>query len=129
MPFVLLSVTVLVWGLPAVKPLGTPAVKEWLDRIPPGSAEMPGLHRRSPRARPSPATPRPTPRRTSRRPSLDIVPVSSTGTAVFLAAVLSGLFLGVGPVAMARMLGRTVVRLVPAIAAIVCMLALGFVTK
>jgi len=60
---------------------------------------------------------------------LDIIPVSSTGTAVFLAAVVSGLLLGVGPLDLARTLGRTVARLVPAMAAIFCMLALGFVTK
>ena len=59
----------------------------------------------------------------------DIVPVSSTGTAVFLAAVASGLLLGLAPAALAAMLGRTIARLVPAIAAILCMLALGFVTK
>ena len=60
---------------------------------------------------------------------VDIVPLSSTGTAVFLAAVLSGLLLGVWPASLARILGRTVRRMVPAIAAIFCMLALGFVTK
>src|SRR5207244_13017553 len=29
MPFALLTVAVLVWGIPAIEPLGTPAVKEW----------------------------------------------------------------------------------------------------
>ena len=42
---------------------------------------------------------------------------------------MSGFLLGLGPVALARMLGATVVRLIPAIATIVGMLALGFVTK
>jgi lactate permease len=60
---------------------------------------------------------------------LDIVPVSSTGTAVFVAAILSGYLLGLGPAQLAMTLGRTIVRLVPAMAAIFCMLALGFVTK
>ena len=60
---------------------------------------------------------------------VDIVPVSSTGTAVFLAAVASGYLLGVSPVTLAVTLGRTYVRMVPAIAAILCMLSLGFVTK
>ena len=31
MPFAILTVTVLVWGVPAIKPWGTPAVKDWLD--------------------------------------------------------------------------------------------------
>ena len=57
------------------------------------------------------------------------MPISSTGTAVFLAAVVSGALLGLGPVSQARMLAATVVRLIPAIATIAGMLALGFVTK
>src|SRR5262249_30115193 len=60
---------------------------------------------------------------------LEIVPVASTGTAVFLAALLSGLFLRVSPQTMASLFVRTVVRMVPAMAAIFCMLAMGFVTK
>src|SRR5208337_4735962 len=60
---------------------------------------------------------------------LEIVPVSATGTGVFLAAIISGLFLGVSPATMAATLARTVRRMVPAFAAILCMLALGFVTK
>ena len=60
---------------------------------------------------------------------LDIVPVSCTGTAVFLAALISGLFLGVSPARMALLLSGVVRRMTPALAAIFCMLALGFVTK
>ena len=61
---------------------------------------------------------------------VDIVPVSSTGTAVFLAALLSGLFLGRQPADHGRAVrSAPSVRMVPAIAAIFCMLALGFVTK
>jgi lactate permease len=43
--------------------------------------------------------------------------------------VLSGLLLGMGPLTMAKILLRAVIRMVPAIAAILSMLALGFVTK
>ena len=60
---------------------------------------------------------------------VDVVPLSSTGTAVFLAAVLSGSLLGLSPLALARLLASTIRRMVPAILAIACMLALGFVTK
>ena len=109
------------WGRPRSSPGST--------RTPRGSRRCPGSTSGSPRARPSPAARRPTRRRTWRRRQLDIVPVSSTGTAVFVAAVLSGLFLGVGPATMARTFVQTWVRMVPAIAAIVSMLALGFVTK
>jgi lactate permease len=61
--------------------------------------------------------------------TVDIVPVSSTGTAVFLAALLSGLFLGVSPRTLIAIFARTVVRMIPAMAAIFSMLSLGFVTK
>jgi lactate permease len=129
MPFALLTVTVLVWGVPAVKrwfaaPHAVPGVGTirleakwpvpWLHL---GVAKGAAVTGHAPTAA------------DREKAEVDIVPVSSTGTAVFLAAVLSGLSLGVSPVRMARMLAGTVRRLGPAIAAILCMLALGFVTK
>ena len=130
MPFVLLTVTVLLWGLPAIKPLGTPAVKDWLDRHTSwNKTEMPRLHLTIARGEAVTGRSVPDPKKDLEKATLDIVPVSSTGTAVFLAAVLSGAILGLSPVEMARTFLKTVVRMVPAIAAIVCMLALGFVTK
>ena len=130
MPFMLLSLTVLVWGLPGVKrwiaaPHDWPLVgRVRLDWKPP----MPRLHLAI--AKGSAVTGRETPLASDReKAELDIVPVGSTGTAVFLAAVVSGALLGIRPLRLARTLGRTIVRLVPAIAAILCMLALGFVTK
>ena len=44
MPFALLTVTVLVWGIPAIKPWGTPAVKDWLDQRLSWKPELPWLH-------------------------------------------------------------------------------------
>ena len=61
--------------------------------------------------------------------TLEIVPLSCTGTAVFVAGVISGLLLGVSPAAIGRILLRVVWRMTPALAAILCMLSLGFVTK
>jgi lactate permease len=120
MPFVLLSITVLIWGLPQVKPLMDAATStKW---------KIPGLHERIAKGEAITGHAEPTPK--DIEPAVaDIVPISSTGTAVFLAAVVSGLILGVSPIRLARMLGATVLRLVPAIAAILAMLALGFVTK
>jgi lactate permease len=120
MPFLLLSVTVLVWGLPPVK-RAMDAQTSW-------KWEVGGLHLRVARGEALTGHASPT-EKDLEKAVADIVPVSSTGTAVFLAAVVSGLWLGVGPIALMRMLGATVVRLVPAIATIVGMLALGFVTK
>jgi len=120
MPFVLLSATVLIWGLPAVKrEMDARTSTKW---------KIPGLHERIARGEAVTGHAEPTPKDLEKAEA-DLVPISSTGTAVFVAAVVSGLLLGVGPGRMAGMLGATVLRLVPAIAAILGMLALGFVTK
>lgn len=129
-PFALLTLTVLLWGFPEVKRLGTPAVKPWLDRHTSfNKTEMPRLHLRIAKGEAVTGRATPDPEKDLERAFLDIVPVSSTGTAVFVAAVLSGFFLGVSPAGMAETFVRTWVKMVPAIAAIAAMLALGFVTK
>ena len=120
MPFVLLSVAVLVWGLPPVKRAMNAHVSWTWD--------VPGLHLKINRGEALTGHPSPT-ADDAEKAVAEIVPVASTGTAVFLAAVASGLLLGLGPIRLARMLGVTTYRLAPAIATIVCMLALGFVTK
>jgi lactate permease len=128
MPFALLTAFVLVWGIPASKALGTPAVKEWLDRGASWKPELPPLHLKV--ARGEAVTGHAVPAaQDMEKAQLEIVPLSATGTAVFLAALTSGALLGVPATLMARLFARTVRRMVPAIAAILCMLSLGFVTK
>jgi lactate permease len=129
MPFAILTVTVFLWGLPAIKPLGTPAVKEWLDVYTSWKPAMPRLHEQVAKGQAVTGRATPDPKLDLEKATLEFVPVSSTGTAVFTAAILSGLLLGVRPGAMARVFAGTLARMVPAIAAIVSMLALGFVTK
>ena len=120
MPFLLLTAAVLVWGVPSLK-TEMDARTSW-------KWEIPGLHLKVFKG--AAVTKHAEPTEKDREPALaDIVPISSTGSAVFLAAVLSGLFLGVSPLRQARMLAQTTLRLFPAIAAIFGMLALGFVTK
>jgi lactate permease len=120
MPFVLLSLTVLAWGLPAVK--------STMDKRTSWKWEIPGLHKHIFRG--EAVTGNKWRTQVDLEPAVaDIVPISSTGTAVFLAAVVSGLLLGLSPLQLLRMLGTTIARLTPAIATIICMLALGFVTK
>jgi lactate permease len=129
MPFALLSLTVLVWGIPAVKrwfaaPHELPGLGTIRLEVKP---PLPGLHLA---VRKGEAVTGHLPTDQDReKAELDIVPISSTGTAVFLAAFASGLLLGVAPGRLARLFAGTVTRLIPAIAAILCMLALGFVTK
>jgi lactate permease len=125
MPFALLTFTVLVWGIPAIARLGTPAVKKWMDQRSSWQVKVGWLHEKVAKGEAVTGHSAPEPEKAV----VEIVPVSSTGTAVFLAAVVSGLLLGLSPVALAIMFGRTVARMTPAIAAILAMLALGFVTK
>jgi lactate permease len=128
LPYGLLIITVMLWGIPPVKSLGTPAVKVWLDARTSWKPDMPNLDRLVAKGEAVTGHKTPEPRDLEKVP-LDFAPVSCTGTAVFVAAVLSGLLLGVSPGAMIRLLMRVVGRMAPALAAIFCMLSLGFVTK
>ncbi len=128
MPFALLTATVLIWGVPAIKPMGTPPVKEWLDGRLSWKPEVAWLHLKVAKGVAVTGHDRPEPQ-DFEKAQLEIVPLSSTGSAVFLAAVISGFLLGLPVTRMIRLLGGTVRRMVPAIAAILFMLALGFVTK
>ncbi len=120
MPFALLSLTVLAWGIPKVK-TAMDAHTTW-------KPAMPRLHETIAKGEAVTGHKSPTDKDLEKA-IIDVVPVSSTGTAVFLAAVVSGLLLGVSPGRMAATFAGTVVRLLPAMAAIFSMLALGFVTK
>jgi lactate permease len=128
MPFAFLTVTVLIWGMPASRTLGTPRVKEWLDGRLSWKPKLPWLHLQVAKGAAVTGHETPEPADYEEAP-LEIVPLSSTGTAVFLAATVSGCLLGLSPWTMARLLAKTVRRMIPAFAAILCMLALGFVTK
>jgi len=127
-PFALLTMTVLVWGVPAIKPMGTPSVKEWLDQRLSWKPELPWLHLQTAKGALVTGHESPQPE-DYEKAQVEIVPLSSTGTAVFLAAVISGFWLGLPTTRIARLFAGTVCRMVPAIAAILSMLALGFVTK
>jgi lactate permease len=128
MPFAMLTAFVLIWGLPASKTLGTPSVKDWLDGRLSWKTEMPGLHLKVVRGEAVTGHEVSTSEDREKAP-LEFVPLSATGTAVFLAAIASGLLLGLPTIKMARLFLRTIRRMIPAIVAILCMLALGFVTK
>ena len=55
--------------------------------------------------------------------------LSATGTGCFLAAIVAGLLLGLGPIALMKIFWRTLVRMRLAMIAISFMLGLGFVTR
>jgi lactate permease len=55
--------------------------------------------------------------------------LTATGTGCFIAAILAGVLLGLGPGKLLRIFGRTLFRLRFAIVAMTCMLGLGYVTR
>ena len=55
--------------------------------------------------------------------------LSATGTGILLAAVLSGLLIGYGPIGLLKMYGRTLRLVRYSLLTISCVLALGFVTR
>jgi len=120
MPFVILSVLVFLWGYPPVKKAlnqyTTPAFAR-------GGWDFPVLHRAVLRAQPVVAKPTP------ENAKYDFNWLTATGTACFLAALLSGLLLGVSPKEMFQVFGRTLYKLRFAIVAIACMLGLGYLTR
>jgi lactate permease len=113
-PFVLASVFIFLWSMPAIsRYLIWPALK------PP----MPGLHRAV--LKMPPVMPEPTPEDAI----ADLNLAATPGTAVFLAAVTSALLMGMPPLQVARLFGRTCRQLVPSLVAIICMVSLAFVTR
>jgi lactate permease len=120
MPFALLSLFVLLWGLPTIKTaMGkatTPAFKT-------GGWAVPYLHQAVFRAQP--VVMKPTPENAK----FDLNWLSATGTGCFLAALIAGLSLGLKPGRILQIFGRTMYRLRFAIIAMACMLGLGYVTR
>ncbi|MGA9811880.1 MAG: L-lactate permease [Terriglobales bacterium] len=130
MPFGILSVVVLTWGLPKVKVvlnLTTPAfrVVEADGSVRPGPPgwDVPYLHNAVYRA--SPVVEKPVPEAAR----YDLNWLSATGTGCFIAAVISGLLLGLSPVQLGRTFWHTLLRMRLAVIAISFMLGLGFVTR
>jgi lactate permease len=131
MPFAILSLFVLLWGLPMIKlamnRATTPAFRVLLPdgKVRPGGPgwDVPYLHNAVYRA--APVVTKPTPEAAR----YDFNWLSATGTACFLAAVASGLLLGLGPVQLLKIFGKTLVRMRLAMVAISFMLGLGYVTR
>jgi len=131
MPFAILSVFVLLWGLPSIKlamnRATTPAFRVVLadgkPRPGPPGWDVPYLHGAIYRAAPVVTKPTAEPAR------YDFNWLSATGTGCFFAAIVSGLLLGLGPVQLVKVFWRTLVRMRLAMVAISFMLGLGYVTR
>jgi lactate permease len=130
-PFAILSLFVLLWGLPSIKlamnQATTPAFRVMLanGNVRPGPPgwDVPYLHNAISRNAPIVAKPAPEAAR------YDFNWLSATGTACFLAAIVSGLLLGRSPLQLMKTFWRTLVRMRLAVVAISFMLGLGYVTR
>jgi len=131
MPFAILSLFVLLWGLPKIKlamnQATTPAFQVMLanGKVRPGPPgwDVPYLHNAISRA--VPVVTKPTPEAAR----YDFNWLSATGTACFCAAIVSGLLLGMSPLRLLTIFWRTLVRMRLAMIAISFMLGLGYVTR
>jgi len=131
MPFAILSLFVLCWGLPSIKTAlneaTTPAFKvvmaDGKPRPGPAGWDWPYLHGKVSRTTPVVAKPTPEAAR------FDFNWLTATGTGCFLAAILAGLLLKLGFSQMFGIFGKTLVRLRFAIIAMTCMLGIGYVTR
>jgi lactate permease len=133
MPWVLLSVMVFLWGWPAWKEFlggGDSKHPNALNGISRRSVEVPWLHnvvyRTSPVVKVSPGAEH------ADKPEAacyDFNWLSSTGTGIFLAAVLSAVWLRISPAVFWGEFLNTLFRVRWALFTIACMLALAFTTK
>jgi lactate permease len=112
-PWILLTIFVFVWGWQ----------KANINKIHMAEFTIPYLHKAVLRAPPVVAKPTPEPA------VFTFNWLSATGTGLFLSGVISGLILGVKPVELMRVFGRTVVRVRFSLLTIGAMLALGFTTR
>lgn len=133
MPWALLSLLVFIWGWPQVKMVlngGTAERPGLLWGIGKPSWEVPRLHGRVYRTRPVVPVPAGSDRAAQPEEArYEFNWLSATGTAVFLAALLSAAWMGLAPAVVVRQFLDTLWRARTALATIACMLALAFTTR
>ncbi len=132
-PWLLLSVLVFLWGAPQVRevlnggPADRPNALSGISRV---TWEMPRLDRQVYRTAPVVEVPAGSDRATeAERAIYDFNWLSTTGSGIFIAAILTALWLRVSPRAFITQFVLTVFQMRWALLTIACMLALAFVTK
>jgi lactate permease len=112
------------WVIVSVMVFACASLKKPLDNLGPKPVAIPVLHHavlRAPPVAPSSAKPEDA--------MLAINPLSASGTSLLLAGILSGLLLGVGPVELMTLFGRTFARVSLSLVTIAAMMAIGFTTR
>jgi lactate permease len=115
LPWIVLSLFVFVWGLPQMK--------AFLDKLSVLKFAVPYLNKAVLRA--PPVVPKPK----AEEAIFILNYLSATGTGLFLSGIVSGLLLGVRPLTLLTIFGRTVRRVRFSLLTISAMMALGFTTR
>ncbi len=115
MPWVILSVLVFLWGIPEVK--------KFFNGISAPQFAIPGLDKAVFRA--PPVVPKPT----AEGAIFIFNWLSAAGTALLLSGIIAGLLLGLNPLQLVRIFGKTVWRVRFSLLTIAAMLALGYTTR
>jgi len=121
LPWILLSVLVFAWGVPAVK--------KQLNNVSAPAFPVPGLHNiivRTPPIVPVPTMAKPTP---PEEAVFKLNWLSATGTGILFASLLAGWIMGFRPRELAKSYWDTLVRVRYSLITIAAMLALGYVTR
>ena len=114
-PWIILSVLVFLWGLPQIK--------AWLDGVSVIRIPVPGLHNMIQRVPPVVPAPR-------AEPAVFVLNwLSATGTGIFVASIVAGLFMRYSPLELARTYWRTLKLVRFSLVTIAAMLSLGFTTR
>ena len=114
-PWAILSVLVFLWGLPSVK--------AFLDHISILKIPVAGLHNLIQRVPPVVAKP-------ALEPAVfNFNWLSASGTGIFIAAIISGLVMGFGPLEMIRQYGKSLYKVRFSLLTISAMMAIGFMTR
>jgi lactate permease len=113
-PFLLASVLIFVWSVPAIK-----------DRLTLTTLKQPMPYLDRAVIRIPPVVPQPAPEEAIADLNFVVLP----GTAVFLAGILAALLLGMNPAGIVRTFVRTVTQLAPSLTAISFMVSLAYVTR
>ena len=114
-PWVILSVIVFLWGLPSVKAA--------LDKISIIRIPIAGLHNLIERVPPVVVKP------TAEAAIFQFNWITFSGTGILIAAVISGLVMGFGPLQLIRQYGKTLYKVRFSLVTISAMMAIGFMTR
>jgi lactate permease len=115
LPWLTLSVMVFAWGIPRFS--------HWMDAETSIAIPVAGLHNIVQRVPPVAAAPTPEPA------VFNLNWLAATGTGILVAAVLTGLFMGLGPLSLARAFAHTIFSVRFTMMTIAAMLALGYVMR